>query len=104
MRHLPSNFDNMHNLEFKKNEAGEPTKIAVGMYSGEKEYVPFFHGDCVCDGPVEGWLNSVVDAMRETLRVEFRMALRTYDEKPRKSWIFDYSVQNTVVVSRTFYT
>lgn len=42
--------------------------------------------------------------MRETLRVEFRMALRTYDEKPRKAWIFDYSVQNTVIVSRTFYT
>lgn len=39
MRHLPSNFDNLHNLEFKKTDSGEFTKIAVGMYSGEKEFV-----------------------------------------------------------------
>lgn len=28
----------------------------------------------------------------------------TYDEKPRTKWIFDNSVQNTVVVSRTFFS
>lgn len=33
-RHLPKNFDNIHNLEFKKDAAGNPTKVAVGMYSG----------------------------------------------------------------------
>ena len=33
-RHLPKCFDNVHNLEFKKDEAGDPTKIAIGMYSG----------------------------------------------------------------------
>lgn len=27
-----------------------------------------------------------------------------YDEMPRTSWIFKYSAQNTVVVSRTFFT
>jgi hypothetical protein len=27
-----------------------------------------------------------------------------YDELPRTSWIFKYSAQNTVVVSRTFFT
>ena len=34
-RHLPKNFDNVHNLEFRKDEAGNPTKAAIGMYSGE---------------------------------------------------------------------
>ena len=34
-RHLPKCFDNVHNLEFKKDEAGDPTKTAIGMYSGE---------------------------------------------------------------------
>lgn len=39
MRHLPRNFDNVHNLEFKVNESGDVSKIAIGMYSGEGEYV-----------------------------------------------------------------
>ena len=34
-RHLPKNFDNVHNLEFRKDAEGNPTKIAIGMYSGE---------------------------------------------------------------------
>ena len=34
-RHLPKCFDNVHNLEFKKDDKGDPTKTAVGMYSGE---------------------------------------------------------------------
>ena len=35
-RHLPKCFDNVHNLEFKKDEAGDPTKTAIGMYSGKQ--------------------------------------------------------------------
>ena len=52
-RHLPKCFDNVHSLEFRKDEAtGAPTKAAIGMYSGEGEYVPFA-ADCLCEGPVE---------------------------------------------------
>lgn len=54
-RHLPKCFDNLHNLEFRKDAAGEPTKAAIGMYSGEGEYVAFTK-DCMCEGPVEVWL------------------------------------------------
>lgn len=40
-RHLPKCFDNVHNLEFRKDEAGEPTKGAIGMYSGDNAvYMP----------------------------------------------------------------
>lgn len=31
-------------------------------------------------------------------------AVPMYDEMPRTSWIFKYSAQNTIVVSRTFFT
>jgi hypothetical protein len=31
-------------------------------------------------------------------------AIPTYDEMPRTAWIFKYSAQNTVTVSRTFFT
>eukprot|EP00891_Asterochloris_glomerata_P002883 jgi/Astpho2/2883/Aster-01037 len=96
LRHLPKCFDNVHNLEFKKDDKGDPTKTAVGMYSGEGEYVAFA-ADCSCDGPVESWLQNVVDSMRAALSHEFKTAIPAYDEKPRSKWIFDYSVQNTIV-------
>ena len=52
LKHLAKCFDNVHNLEFTKTDQGVPTKQAIGMYSGEKEYVEF-DGHCSCDGPVE---------------------------------------------------
>ena len=42
--------------------------------------------------------------MRAALSAEFKAAIPAYDEHPRTRWIFDWSAQNTVVVSRTFYT
>lgn len=71
--------------------------------AGEGEYVSFAD-ECSCDGPVESWLQNVVDAMRAALSHEFKVAIPAYDEKPRVKWIFDYSVQNTIMVSRTFFT
>eukprot|EP00798_Chlamydomonas_sp_ICE-L_P004667 gene4667-14864_t len=50
LRHLPKNFDNVHNLTFKMDEMGQPTKAAIGMHSGEGEFVEFFGGECSCDG------------------------------------------------------
>ena len=41
LRHLPKCFDNVHNLEFRKDERGEPSKIALGMYSGEQAVLPY---------------------------------------------------------------
>jgi hypothetical protein len=35
LRHLPKNFDNVHNLSFRLDERGEPLKAATGMFSGE---------------------------------------------------------------------
>ncbi len=73
------------------------------LLTGEGEYVAFAE-ECSCDGPVESWLQNVVDAMRAALSHEFKVAIPAYDEKPRTKWIFDYSVQNTIMVSRTFFT
>ena len=57
------------------------------MFSGEGEYVEFA-GDCSCDGPVEIWLQNVVDSMKYALTCEFRKAIPTYDEMPRTQWLF----------------
>ena len=42
--------------------------------------------------------------MRAALLAEYRAAIPAYDERARARWVFDYSAQNAVVVSRTFYT
>lgn len=42
--------------------------------------------------------------MRAALSHEFKSIIPTYDERPRTKWIFENSVQNTVVVSRLFFT
>ena len=78
-------------------------ELLCGFAAGEGEYVAFAE-ECSCDGPVESWLQNVVDAMRAALSHEFKVAIPAYDEKPRIKWIFDYSVQNTIMVSRTFFT
>eukprot|EP00232_Nephroselmis_pyriformis_P019075 CAMPEP_0182900652 /NCGR_PEP_ID=MMETSP0034_2-20130328/28990_1 /TAXON_ID=156128 /ORGANISM="Nephroselmis pyriformis, Strain CCMP717" /LENGTH=4527 /DNA_ID=CAMNT_0025034901 /DNA_START=131 /DNA_END=13711 /DNA_ORIENTATION=+ len=103
VKHLAKCFDNVHALEFIKTEDDQFTKLAVGMYSGEKEYVKF-DGECSCDGAVEAWLQNVVDYMRAALRYEYKIAIPLYDEKPRTQWLFLHSVQNTVMVSRVFFT
>ena len=103
VKHLAKCFDNVHNLRFLPDDQGKPTKQAVGMFSGEGEYVPFA-APCSCDGSVEVWLQRVVDSMRAGLRAEFVSALPAYDDKPRTKWLFDQSVQNTVVCSRVAFT
>lgn len=63
-----------------------------------------FAKDCSCDGPVESWLQNVVNSMQAAIAAEFKAAIPTYDERPRVKWIFDYSCQNTIVVSRLYFT
>ena len=63
-----------------------------------------FARDCSCEGPVEAWLQNVVDAMRGAISAEFKAAMPAYAEKARTQWIFENSAQNTIVVSRAFFT
>jgi dynein heavy chain len=101
--HLPKLFDSISRLEFQKGEDGNPTKIALGMYSREDEYVPFIN-PCECSGAVEVWLNKLIDAMRETLRQLLGEAVVTYEEKPREQWAFDYPAQVTLAGTQVWWT
>lgn len=42
---------------------------------------------------VEKWLNRLTDSMRTSGRKYFDKAVKAYDEKPRRLWIFDYPAQ-----------
>ena len=81
----------------------DATVREVAAIAGEAEYVPFA-SECSCEGPVEVWLQNVVDAMRSAVSAEFKAAMPAYAEKARTQWIFENSAQNTVVVSRAFFT
>ena len=101
--HLAKLFDSMSRLEFKKDDAGELTKLAVGMYSKEDEYVPFAT-DCDCSGPVEIWLNRLEETMRKTLKTLLGDAVAAYEEKPREQWIFDWPAQITLAGTQIWWT
>ncbi|KAJ3180788.1 hypothetical protein HDU85_003867 [Gaertneriomyces sp. JEL0708] len=101
--HLGKLFDSLTQLKFAEGPNGEPTKTAVGMYSREDEYVAFLQ-PCECTGPVEVWLNRLVDAMRGTLRHLLGEAVMGYEEKPREQWIFDYPAQITLAGTQIWWT
>ncbi|XP_034427398.1 dynein heavy chain 9, axonemal-like [Hippoglossus hippoglossus] len=102
-RHLSKLFDNMAKMQFEEDGEGKPTKIALGMYSREDEYVPF-NQPCDCTGQVEAWLNRVMDSMRNTVRHEMTEAVITYEEKPREQWLFDYPAQVALTCSQIWWT
>lgn len=101
--HLPKLFDSITRLEFEKNTGTELSKIAIGMYSREDEYVPF-QEVCNCTGAVEVWLNRLVDTMRATLRFRMGEAVIGYEEKPREQWIFDHPAQITLAGTQIWWT
>ncbi|XP_067164604.1 dynein axonemal heavy chain 9 [Apteryx mantelli] len=91
-RHLSKLFDNLAKMKFQLDSEQKPTKIGLGMYSKEEEYVNFSE-PCDCNGQVEIWLNHVLDSMRATVRDEMTEAVTAYEEKPREQWLFDYPAQ-----------
>ncbi|XP_029444925.1 dynein heavy chain 11, axonemal [Rhinatrema bivittatum] len=102
-RHLSKLFDNIADLRFEENSPEETTSIAIGMYSREKEYVPF-QANLRCTGQVERWLKCLEETMRETVRLHITEAVATYEEKLREQWIFDYPAQVALTSSQIWWT
>ncbi|XP_064179132.1 dynein heavy chain 9, axonemal [Anguilla rostrata] len=101
--HLSKLFDNTAKMKFQLDPDGYPTKIGLGMYSKEEEYVDF-NEPCDCAGQVEVWLNRVLDAMRSTVRHEMTEAVTAYEEKPREQWLFDYPAQAALTCTQIWWT
>ncbi|XP_078394996.1 dynein axonemal heavy chain 11-like [Cetorhinus maximus] len=102
-RHLAKLFDNMADLKFGEDGEKAINKTAIGMYSREKEYVPF-QAKCKCTGQVETWLNRLEETMQETVRNQITEAVAAYEEKPRDQWIFDYPAQVALTSSQIYWT
>ncbi|XP_053544923.1 dynein axonemal heavy chain 9 [Bombina bombina] len=103
MRHLAKLFDNMAKMKFQEDTNESQSKMGLGMYSKEDEYVPF-NEVCDCSGQVEIWLNRVLETMRATVRHEMTEAVIAYEEKPREQWLFDYPAQVALTCTQIWWT
>uniref|UniRef100_A0A4X1SMC7 Dynein axonemal heavy chain 9 n=1 Tax=Sus scrofa TaxID=9823 RepID=A0A4X1SMC7_PIG len=101
-RHLSKLFDNMAKMQFQLDASEKPTKISLGMYSKEGEYVAFSE-PCDCSGQVEIWLNHVLAHMKATVRHEMTEGVTAYEEKPRQ-WLFDYPAQVALTCTQIWWT
>ncbi len=93
----------MAKLKFQKDDDDNDTKVALGMYSKENEFVEFKE-ECECTGQVEVWLNRLMDFMRSTTRGNFAEAVVSYEEKPREQWLFDYPAQVALASTQIWWT
>ncbi|KAM9783033.1 dynein axonemal heavy chain 11 [Neosynchiropus ocellatus] len=98
--HLSKLFDNLSDLEF---ENMEHSKLAVGMYSKERERVPFQTG-CPCNGLVEVWLTRLEETMRECVWDHLCEAVAVYEEKPREQGILDFPAQVALTASQIWWS
>ncbi|KAI5643131.1 dynein heavy chain and region d6 of dynein motor domain-containing protein [Phthorimaea operculella] len=100
-RHLTKLYDNLAVLVFPKGGS----KLAFEMISKEnEEHVPFKAPCCDCSGKVEVWLNRVTDCMRYTLRDIFEHAVKSFENKPRDEWVFDWPAQPALVGTQIWWT
>nr|CAB3508098.1 unnamed protein product [Spodoptera littoralis] len=100
-RHLPKLYDNLAKLVFPS----ATSKQAIEIISKEnEEHVPFKAPCCDCSGKVETWLNRVTDCMRMTLRDILAHSVKSYEEKPRDEWVFDWPAQPALVGTQIWWT
>uniref|UniRef100_A0A8P0S8H0 Dynein axonemal heavy chain 11 n=1 Tax=Canis lupus familiaris TaxID=9615 RepID=A0A8P0S8H0_CANLF len=101
-RHLAKLFDSIADLQFEEGQ-DVSTHRAIGMYSKEKEYIPF-QAECECVGHVETWLLRLEQTMQSTVRHSITEAIVAYEEKPRELWILDFPAQVALTGSQIWWT
>ena len=96
-QHLKTCFDNIYRLEIE-----EDTQAIKSMFSGEGEKVPFSGKKPSARGQVETWLNSVQDAMRESLQKYMKQGLSDFTNLgvDRKEWVKTHFGQVVATVSQ----
>ncbi|XP_053089780.1 dynein axonemal heavy chain 11 isoform X1 [Pangasianodon hypophthalmus] len=101
--HLAKLFDSIADLQFCQDEYRMKDLVAVGMFSREREYVPF-HSQCDCVGPVELWLTNLEEAMREAVRMHIAEAVAQYEERLWEQWVLEHPAQVTLTASQIWWS
>ncbi|XP_035155786.1 dynein axonemal heavy chain 2 isoform X7 [Callithrix jacchus] len=103
--HLKKCFDNIKLLRIQKVGGPSSKWEAVGMFSGDGEYIDFLHS-VLLEGPVESWLSDVERTMRVTLRDllrNCRLSLRKFLNK-RDKWVKEWAGQVVITASQIQWT
>ena len=103
-KHFTKLFDSLAKIEMKKEETTiEQSNKAIKMKAKDGEIVDLSE-DCLCDGKVENWLNSLMHSMKESLRVKFADSFETYENMPREKWLFLYPAQVSLGGTQIWWT
>uniref|UniRef100_A0A2K5CLM4 Dynein axonemal heavy chain 2 n=1 Tax=Aotus nancymaae TaxID=37293 RepID=A0A2K5CLM4_AOTNA len=103
--HLKKCFDNIKLLRIQKVGGPSSKWEAVGMFSGDGEYIDFLRS-VLLEGPVESWLGDVERTMRVTLRDllrNCRLALKKFLNK-RDKWVKKWAGQVVITASQIQWT
>ncbi|XP_046389338.1 dynein axonemal heavy chain 2 [Ischnura elegans] len=94
--HLKKCFDNIHKLKLSTDPLS-----AIGMYSGDGEYVEF-HNPVLIKGAVENWLNYIVNAMRDALKYLLKLSILALRKQltKRDKWVKDWPGQICITASQ----
>ncbi|KAI5106110.1 dynein heavy chain 11, axonemal, partial [Silurus meridionalis] len=101
--HLAKLFDSIADLHFCQDDHRIKDMVAVGMYSKEKEYVPFYL-QCDCTGPVELWLTNLEETMREAVRRHIAEAVALYEERLWEQWVLEHPAQVALTASQIWWS
>jgi dynein heavy chain len=88
--HLKKCFDNLHKLELSMaGTDGRRHNEAIGMHSGDGEYVPFIN-PVIVEGPVELWLTDIESMMISTLRKQMGGCLSNLKKAKKDKWLKEW--------------
>lgn len=89
--HLKKCFDNINRLELlMMGTDGRKHNEAIGMHSGDGEYVPF-HSPVLIEGAVENWLTDIESMMRITLRKLLGGCILNSKKSKKDKWLKDWA-------------
>ena len=99
-------FDGLKGLDFIKG-AVSPSKSSKGMWSKEKEYVPFSE-PFTCNGAVENYLCDLERKIQKTLAEVLENAWETACawgiDRDRHEWLEDYCAQIALLATQVLWT
>ncbi|KAJ3375748.1 Dynein heavy chain 2, axonemal [Allomyces arbusculus] len=102
--HMKKCFDGINKLELQL--VGSDARKhyeAIGMHSPDGEYVPF-NMSVSLEGPVEGWLQDVEAAMRQTLTTVLIGCLTAMKKSKRDKWLNDWPGQLLILSGQIAWT
>ena len=102
--HFSKFTDNTGGIVWERDpEGGGLSGTALGMTSGEREHVPFL-GPLVCEGPVEDWLQSLMEHSKRTLREKLSECLTMSLELSRERFLEQACAQHAITTSQLWWS